>query len=549
MGPTAEPATVTSKRRVSSVWIIPGIAIVAGLLMVVQAMLGRDVSIEIVFPTAEGIEQGRTMVRVRNVPVGTITKVKLNADHETVTVEAKIERDYAALLLSDSQFWVVRPRVAVDGVSGLSTLLSGAYIALDPGQEGLDRRKFFGLGKPPATSPHAEGRRITLQSDKLGALSEGSPLRYRGKRVGRLDGARFIPDRRLFEYDVFIEAPFDQLVRSSTHFWLESGVSLEMDADGIALQTQSLDTILTGGITFDEPPDVKPGALVADGHRFTLFENRREANRNPYNNYAEYLLLFDSSVRGLSPGAPVEYRGLKVGQVVAVSMRLLSDTERASVSLESVPVPVLIRLYPGMLGRPDNEASVDLMRNDLSTLVGRGMRATAAHGNLLTGSLFVTFDFPKGVRGGRLTQAGDWTVVPTHDQGLELLSSRASSVMAKIDSLPLNDLVGDLRAVIQETKGTAREASATIKEAGMTLTALKGQVTGVLSQVEQVAGGVAPGAHLHSAIVGVTERLNTTMSDLQNVLHRLDRESDALVFGEDADEDLVPGAGTEGRSK
>ena len=253
------PQVVVSKRRkLPAIWIVPLIALLLGMWMVITHYLTRGPEISITFSTAEGIESEKTKIKALNVDVGLVESVQLNPDLQSVTVIARIEREAASLLRDDSKFWVVRPRIGASGVSGLGTLLSGAYIELSPGKGKEGNRNFQGLEEAPVTPSTTPGLNLTLLSEDAGSVSTGDPVLYRGYNVGRIESTKFVTETQRLQVTIFIESPYDSLVTSNTRFWNTSGILFQASADGISLQTGSLESLLLGALPLTYPKAQTP---------------------------------------------------------------------------------------------------------------------------------------------------------------------------------------------------------------------------------------------------------------------------------------------------
>ncbi|MBW2536896.1 MAG: MCE family protein [Deltaproteobacteria bacterium] len=344
-------ATVSErKRRVSSIWLVPIVALVIGIWMVVHTLLSRGPEIRIVFASGAGLEADKTKIKYRDVGVGLVESVGLAEDLESVVVTAQLDKAAASLLRDDTQFWVVRPRVGPGSVSGLGTLLSGGYIQLAPGTGDEGRRDFGGLETPPVTPAGTPGLKLTLTSDRAGSVSTGDPILYKSYRVGRIESADFDVSSQTMHYAAFIEAPYDDLVNSATRFWNASGISLRLGADGIELETASLESLLIGGVAFGVPEGVTPGNPVAAGETFDLYPNLPSVNERPYRHGLQYVVRFPQSVRGLQPGAPVEWRGIQMGRVERL---MLKEMAAMDIRGEGRPIAVLVRLEPARFELPD----------------------------------------------------------------------------------------------------------------------------------------------------------------------------------------------------
>ena len=312
---TEAKAVVSERRRISAVWLVPIVALVLGLWMVIHTLRSQGPEITIAFSSGEGIEADSTKIKYRAVEVGLVKSVGLADDLESVVVTARIDKAAAPLLREDAQFWVVRPRIGPGGVSGLGTLLSGGYIQLASGTGKEGRRDFEGLDTPPVTPAGTPGLNLRLVGEHAGSVSIGDPILYEGFRVGRIETAKFDVASRRMQYGAFIQAPYDALVSSATRFWNSSGLSLSVTADGIQVKTASIEALLIGGVSFGLPEGSEPGSPVEAGETFELYPDYSSVNQRPYLHGLEYVVRFPQSVRGLRPGAPVEYRGIRMGVV------------------------------------------------------------------------------------------------------------------------------------------------------------------------------------------------------------------------------------------
>jgi len=245
---TEAHATVTRKRRINPIWFVPIVALALGIWMVIYTIQSQGPKITIVFSTAEGIEAGKTKIKLRSVDVGMVDSAVLGDDLQSVVVTASLEKTAEGLLREDAQFWVVRPRIGKGGVSGLGTLLSGGYIQLAPGQGAEGEREFVGLEEPPVTPAGTPGVQVTLTAEKAGSVSAGDPVLFKGYRVGQIETESFDTEKKLMRYGVFIEAPYDELLTSSNRFWNVSGISIRAGADGIQADSVALETLLIGGV-------------------------------------------------------------------------------------------------------------------------------------------------------------------------------------------------------------------------------------------------------------------------------------------------------------
>jgi paraquat-inducible protein B len=439
----------------SIVWLVPIIAAAIGGWLAVQALLERGPEITITFKSAEGIEAGKTKIKYKSVDVGQVTTVSFSKDRESVVVHAQMMKDADDFLRSDTRFWVVRPRIAGGTVSGLSTLLGGTFIGMDVGNATESRTDFKGLEAPPVVTAGVPGRQFTLHGEDLGSLDVGAPVYFRRIEVGRVVAFHLDKDGRGVTVRVFIDAPYDQYVNYNSRFWQASGVDLTVNASGVKLDTQSLVSVLIGGLAFETLPDAPVSPPADADASFELYPSRAAAFAPSTANFETFVLYFDESVRGLEKGAPVDFRGVNIGEVHEVDIEFDRKTK-------TVRIPVVIRFYPDRLERREFRQGVKATqlerRQAIDAMVARGLRAQLRTASLLTGQLYVSFDFFPDARAARI----DWTTnpptVPTVPGSLTDLESSLASILRKVDKIPFEDISDDLRRALNRTE-TALKAT------------------------------------------------------------------------------------------
>jgi len=525
---TEAQAKVAKRRRISAVWLIPLVSLLLGVWLVVYTWRNQGPEIEIVFQTAAGIEAGKTKIKARSVEVGVVESVVLGDDFESVIVTSRLERTALPLLREDTKFWVVRARVGTAGVSGLGTLLSGGYIELEPGSGAEGRRSFIGLEDPPVTAVGAAGLRLSLTSDQAVSIGTGTPILYRGYRVGRVESGEFEMEERRMHYRAFIEAPYDDLVNTSSRFWNVSGISFSATADGIELSMGSLEALVRGGITFGVPPGIEPGQVAQDDAVFHLYGSQKEIDEVPNRHRLEYVVEFARSVRGLKPGAPVEYRGLRIGRVDRLLIQELMEYGRGE---ELRPIPILIHLEPGLLKLEDSKAGVAELRQDVERAVQRGMRATLATGSLLTGSLFVSLEVYPGAEPAEVGSFAGRPTIPTIASGLQGLEQKISTLLDKLNDLPLDDLAQSVRGTLQSVRGTLQQADGAIDSLAGTIA----QLNAIIASDDMKS--------LPQSIRSSLAELNRTLQSVNALATTLENQPNALIFPRRHEPDPAPAAG------
>lgn len=455
------------RTRLSLVWFIPILAAIVGAWVAVTRVLSEGPKVTITMKSAEGLEAGKTKIHYNGVDIGTVTTIELPPDHRHVILTAQMEPKTESFLVSDTKFWVVRPRISGANITGLGTLISGAYIGVEIGSSKEDRWEFVALETPPVITGNIPGRFFILKTADSGSLDLGTPIYFRRLQVGQVASYALDNDGKHLSVTVFVQAPYDQYVNPNTRFWQASGIDLSLSANGLSVQTQSALSILIGGIAFETAPAEQIVPAAEANTVFTLFSNRADAFNPPPRNPQSYELLFKESVRGLTPGAPVEFRGIPVGEVAAI---------RAQIDLKTFEfsVPVTIRLDPTRLGVKivDTSSGVDLetMRRKLiDSLVAHGVRAQLRTGNLLTGASFVALDFFSGVASATVDWSHEPVQLPTTPGQLQATEATVENIIKKLDKVKFDQISNDLDKTITQLDDTLVTAQGTLSSGLTTL--------------------------------------------------------------------------------
>jgi paraquat-inducible protein B len=458
-------ATVVPKRgtRISVVWIIPILAAVVAIGIAIQRVMSEGPSITILFKAAEGLEAGKTFVKYKDVNIGQVTAVKLSSDHSKVEVTAKIDKSAADLMVADAKFWVVEPRVTLSGVSGLGTLLSGNYIGFEVGRSDKPQRTFTGLEVAPIITGGQAGRQFALKAENLGSLGIGSPIYYRQLQAGQVIAYDLTADGKSVQMKVFINAPYERYVTPGTRFWNASGVDVSLGAGGIDVRTQSLVSVLAGGVAFDTPPFTTVAEAAAPDTVFTLYTDKATAMKQPDSIANHYVLHFDESLRGLSVGAPVTLLGLPAGEVTDIGLSIDPATMkvRGRVQMVSFPERLVARLGSskaaiGKMVEGNAQQRQALMQRLVEQ---RGLRAQLRSGNLLTGQLFVAFDFYPDAPKVKIDWSREVPELPVVTSTVSDLETKITGIVAKLDKLPLEAIGADLTKALASLSQTLEDAS------------------------------------------------------------------------------------------
>ena len=536
-------ATTVKASRLSPIWIIPVVAALIGAWLVVDSYLHTGPLVTLTISNAEGIEAGKTRIKTRNVDIGQVEEVKLSDDLSHALVMARINHDAEEVLVEDTSFWVVKPRISREGISGFGTVLSGAYIQLHPGQSEKQRRKFEVLEQPPVALDGNDGIRIKLVSQLGNSLRVGDPVTYQGYTVGRVESTEFDEASLQVNHQLFIEQPYDALINSNTRFWSAKGVNLELSSSGFEVNIASLEALLSGGVTFGMLEDLPTGPLDKE-QVFQLFPDEEKARQGLFSESLEYVLLVEDTVRGLSEGAPVEFRGIRVGTVKEVPWRFTSPERRIR---ENFAIPVLISIEPQRLG---GQEKVDLAawRERLKNIVENGLHATLKSGNLLTGSLFVDLNFQRGqAENSKLETFEKRLVIPTTPTGLAQIELKVSSLLDKLNAMQVEPILDGMDENMQQSESLLREVrelTASIKEMlnNPEIQQVPANINQTLSELRKAIEGLSPESQTYQELNKTLQSLDTLLRDLQPLARTLGEQPNALIFNPPAEDDPQPPA-------
>jgi paraquat-inducible protein B len=545
--PELPAASVNSrKRRFSLVWVVPVVAALIGGWLVVKALTEKGPQISITFKSADGLEAGKTKIKFKDVEIGLVEEIRIGDDASHVVVKAQLIKEAERFISENTRFWVVRARVSASAIYGLGTVFSGAYIDIDPGKPGKSANSFIGLEEPPIVTTGLPGRHFILESDRRGSLEVGSPIYYRQIRAGEVVAYHLSEDGTKIVSKIFVNAPYHQFVRTSTRFWSASGVDLKLDATGITVNTESLVSILVGGIAFDSfKNNSDPDEQASDNSIFKLFASREAAQTKIYSAKNYFVLLFEESVRGLSPGAPVEFRGIQIGQVVDIRPEF-------DFKMNKVKIPVIAAVEPERISILGKLPEGVTRENLTAYLVERGLRAQLRTGNLLTGQNYVALDFFPNAKPAALVRNGKYgyTEFPTTPTQLEEIGTKVSQLIAKLDRIPVDQIGIDLSDTIKGAKRianspelmeTVKSLNAAVKELQLLAAELRTRTAPEVNATLQHAQAslaaatdvLESGSPLQSRLKETLEELASAARALRVLSDYLERQPQSLLTGKE----------------
>jgi paraquat-inducible protein B len=523
-------ALLRPRRMFSWVWIAPLAAAAIVIWLAIRGLEDRGPVITISFTEAEGLQAGETRIRHKDVDIGTVESVFLTRDMSRVMVQARMHRSVTGHLTEGARFWIVAPHVGIGGISGLSTLVSGAYIEMYPG-EGPPERNFVGLDQPPTLQPDEPGHSFTLRAADLGQIVEGSPVSYRGLPVGEIEGFALDPSSRQIEIYAFVRAPYEHLVHPESRFWNSGGVDVSLGPQGLRFRAESWQQLLSGGVSFDTPDLVLEQRPSSEGSVFRLYNNQSDAYRDPRGPTVVYRALFEGSAGNLGPGSAVELQGVEVGQVVDSRLQY-DDSEQSTrllVTLQIDPSRVEIIHRRGDTAVAPTAA----LRTRIEKLVARGLRAEVMTANFLTGNQVVSLDVAKDAPPARIREMDGYLLLPTMSGSdvTQILTS-LRRVLRNIDSATsgpeLAHAIKELDRALSNLDQLTHDVQPQIKPLLQSLHDTADAAQRTLEAADKMLGGRASSSADLSRLI---RELTDAARSIRALTDYLDRHPESLIRG------------------
>lgn len=544
-------AKVKNIRQWSPIWVVPLAAMLIGIWMLFNHFQQQGAMLLLIAEDAEGIVAGKTQIKNRSVDVGQVVSVELSKDLNQVMIKARMKPNVTPLLNEGSQFWVVKPQIGRGGVTGLNTLLSGAYIELQPGDSPYTQLTHPLLNTPPVAPADAPGIRVRLQTVTTSGLAVGDPVLYRGYEVGTVESSEFDLTERRTRYQLYIRQPYDALVTENVRFWLSSGLSFDLSAEGLSVDIGSAATLLSGGVSFDVMDGWPVGSAAKNGSEFQLFPDRQSIQDGMYHQFVEYLVFFDESVRGLKAGAPVEFRGVRVGTVTSVPF-FFAMQKPFEVSLNQ-GIPVLIRIEAGRLYE---NLTLQQLGQELALAVSRGLHAVLKTGNLLTGALYVDLDINNELLADSklrqlyaeqvtLSLQAGYPSLPSARSGLSNIEQKVLTALDKINNLQLEPFLQQGQQTLAATEQLLARSEHLINSlqqlvAQPELQQLPVDLQQSLVDIRRALAGISPGSIAYERASNNLQMLDQVLRELQPVLKLFNQQSNALFINASDNADPQP---------
>lgn len=517
-----EPLKKKGKWKPSLIWLIPLIALLIALSLAVKAYLNTGPSIEVSFRTAEGLEAGKTTVRYKQVNIGLVRQIDLSDDRTHVIAKIDLRKDASNFAAKDSRFWVVRPRIGTGGVSGIDTLLSGAYIEVDGGKADDKLTEFTGLEVPPVVSSDVPGKVYFLKANDLGSLDIGSPIYYRRINVGQITAYKLSNDGKNVELQSFIRSPYDKFVTKDARFWQASGLDVSLSASGFSLNTQSLASIVAGGIAFGYP-EISNASAAANNSRFNLFDTRADALKTPDVNPRKIVMYFSESLRGLAIDAPIDFMGVEIGNVKSINTEFHHNYSEIRMRVEAT-------IYPSRIS--DGNA-LDPHNLVFKNFIERGWRAQMRTGNLLTGQNYIAFDlFPKAKPASLIMRSDGFVEVPTTPTELKGLQAQVSQIADNVTKFPLVEIGQDVRKTLATMNTTIDSANKLVQQLdGKVAPNLQATLDDVRKTMQSSESILSSDAPMQQDLRRALQQITRASASLQLMADYIEQHPESLIRG------------------
>ncbi len=514
----AADAAINKKRELPLIWLLPLCALLVTGWLIYKTVSEKGPEITITFPSADGLEIDKTKIEYLDVEIGKVSDIAINKDMKTIDVTAEMHKESSSYLTNNTQFWVVRPQIGLSGVTGLGTLMSGAYIAIKP-EKGKKERHFKGLDTPPVLETNAQGKKFILETTNIGSMGPGTPISFHGISVGEVLDYELTKNADNIKLTVFVNSPYDQFVRTNTRFWIDSGIDLSAGADGFKLRTGPLISLLAGGIAFRTSPDDTSADTVPENTPFELFDDYDQSTEVIYHRTIKAVMYFNESVRGLNIGAPVMLRGIPIGKVTGITLEIDDKTAE-------IVIPVVVEIEPDRI-KKINTPSAMTTKERVAHLVAKGLRAQLQTGSLLTGQLFIALDlFPQSKVVTHKNDTG-YLEFPTTPNSMDQIINSAKAIMDKISKLPLETMTTEINKTLESLQGTTKAATETLVTANGTLSS----ADKTMSSAQQVLNTLEPGSTTQYELNQLLQELTQTASSVKQLADYLEEHPDSLIRG------------------
>lgn len=502
-----EEAVFRPSRWPGLIWAVPIAAFAILCWLGISAWMRSGPSVEVTFPVAGGLKPGNTKVEYQGYIVGHVGSVSLTKGLDRMKVKLHFDASMSGHLGPGTRYWLAGTSISLSHLSQIEDLLSGPVIGVDP-HSGKTVHKARGLNSEPVLQTTSPGLHVALTTPKLGHVAAGSPVYYKGYKVGEVLGVSLAPDGQRFTIRAFIKAPWQKLVSSDSRFW-DAGAVRFSTSGGPGLELQSVPALLMGAVAFDTPGPaeqaVKESAEQAakgsaepaakDGETFKLYASKADAQNAPGSGAVTYRAVFSGGPGGLQPGAAVQLEGTPVGSVTNVQMSYQPGQKQMQTAVTFALDPLQISLAGA---KWDMKNPRPQMNDMISALIGQGLRAEIGSNLPVVGGKVIRLALVKDAPSAQL-EPGSPPQIPSFGNGaagVGQLMAQVNDILASINAMPLDQIADDVHSATSqlaalakspETKRTLHRLDRTVAHFDAISRTTSAQLPGILRSVKESA--------------------------------------------------------------
>ena len=521
-------AKESKARRFSLVWVIPIIAFIVFVILLWNNSLNKGPQITIKMPSAESVEEGKTLVKLHSVTVGRVTEIKLDDDYDSAVLTVQMAKDTEDLLNEDSLFWVVKPRVETTSISGLDTLISGSYIEMRRGKSDKMSATFSMLLDPPTDINNTKGIELILYSDGNKRLNPGDFVTYRGFNVGNVLSSSLDLDNKRIRYVIFIADPYTKLVDSNTRFWISSGIDVSIGTEGVNFNTESINNILRGGIAFDSFSS-KKGEMLAPLSEHNLFKNQNEARIDSASSGILYAVMVENGLQKIKQGADVVFQGIKVGEVITAPW--LENIDTIFTDYKQIPILIAINAY--------DSSNLNKIRESLDNKLKQGkLCASAVSSSFISGNnqieLRYLSDSEKAVFADNKVYR-NVNVIPYLKAGS--LQNEISSFINRLEQFDVEGISNNVKTALTAVTDAMKAFEKSNHDVNKA--ELIQRLTVAFTNFNETVKSYGPDSDTYKKLNATLKDLDRIVSELSLTATKIGNKPNSLIFGSD-NKDPIP---------
>ena len=538
----AKSIMIKKEKFYSFIWFVPVIAVCIAASLVYSVHFDKGPMITLILTSADGIEAGKTAIKARSVEIGKVKSISLASDLKSVIALVQMNEDTEYLLNEDTKFWIEKPRVDRKGVSGLSTILSGYYIELAPGSSTKLANKFTVLDDPPANM-NADGLVLSLVSKSNKKITVGDTVRFKGMDAGMVITADYDFNNHNLVYSIVINPPFNKIVTNQSRFWISSGISVTMGAEGFHINTDSLESIISGGISFDTPNLGKGYYLTraSSGQTYTLYDNYDDIS-NTYDSEktVDFIVLLNKPPKGLVKGSPVYYSGVQVGIVKEVpyfknGFALFYDKLDKSALLISIQMQRF---------EQNQSRTVKELREDIINLIkNKNLTATIEMMNVLTQRNMISLyeDKTEKEKQVDIKYFDEYVVIPSKEIDLSTIQNDISTFAHNLSKIKVDEVVDNINNLLNNYNKTAENLSEISKNINIIVEKLQkedisAEMLSTLKTLQNTLNSYNSDSAIYQDLQKSIKSLNETMNSIKPIVRKIDEKSNSLIFSYEKDD-------------